>query len=82
MAWIGTIDEGEADGRLAELYRRMLDPEHARVDNILKIHSLHPEGLEAHYALYRSAMQGTKALPKVDREMIALVVSRCNGCHY
>ena len=33
-------------------------------------------------ALYTSAMTGTPGLPKLEREMIALVVSRLNGCHY
>jgi alkylhydroperoxidase family enzyme len=82
MAWITTIEESEAEGRLAELYASMLDPEQGRVDNILKVHSLHEAGLEAHFVLYRAVMRGTKTLPKADREMIALVVSRINGCHY
>jgi alkylhydroperoxidase family enzyme len=52
------------------------------VDNVLKIHSLHPEGLHAHFAVYGAAMKGTATLPKADREMIAVVVSRINDCHY
>lgn len=48
----------------------------------MRIHSLHPAGLEAHFALYRAVMLGTPSLRKVDREMIALVVSATNGCHY
>ncbi len=49
---------------------------------LLRAHSLHPAGLAAHWALYRAVMRGTKSLPKADREMIALVVSARNGCHY
>ena len=30
----------------------------------------------------RSAMAGTRTLRKVERELIALVVSEINGCHY
>ena len=82
MAWIETIDEGDAQGRLAELYAQMVEPGETHVDNILKIHSLHPDGLAAHFALYRAVMAGTPGLRKVDREMIALVVSRLNSCHY
>ncbi len=82
MAWIRTIDETDADGQLAEHYGRMVDPSTGRVDNVLKIHSLHTAGLAAHFALYRAVMKGTKVLPRVDREMIAVVVSRLNGCHY
>ncbi len=82
MAWIQTIEEGRAAGELARLYETMADPESGRVDNILKVHSLHAEGLETHFALYRAVMRGTPTLPKVDRELIALTVSRINGCHY
>lgn len=82
MAWIDTVDDGEARGELADLYATMADPETGRVDNVLKIHSLHPAGLRAHWDLYVAAMAGTPGLRKVDREMIALVVSTLNGCHY
>ena len=82
MAWIRTIGDEEADGPLAELYARMADPRTGRVDNVLSVHSLHPEGLRAHWELYRASMRGTKGLRSVEREMIAVVVSRRNGCHY
>jgi len=82
MAWIHTIPEGEAEGELAELYARWADPEHGGVDSILKLHSLDVEGLRAHLAVYRSAMRSSAGLPKVDRELVAVVVSQLNGCHY
>ncbi len=82
MAWIETIREDEWEGHLAELYGRVVDPVAGRVDNIMQIHSLNPAGLVAHDALYRSAMTGTAGLRKVERELIALVVSVLNDCHY
>jgi alkylhydroperoxidase family enzyme len=82
MAWIELIEESEATGALSELYGLMTDPEYGRVDNILRIHSLHPEGLRTHHELYRELMTGTGTLRKVEREMIALVVSVINDCHY
>lgn len=82
VAWIRVIAEDAAVGRLADVYRTLVDPDSGRVDNILKIHSLNFDGLSAHVALYRSAMAGTAGLPKCEREMIALVVSGLNGCHY
>ena len=82
MAWIRVLDEDGASGTLAALYRGLIDPDSGRVDNILKVHSLHLDGLRAHVALYRSAMAGTAGLGTTEREMIALVVSRLNGCHY
>lgn len=81
MAWIETIDESDAAGRLAELYARLAEPD-GTVDNILKIHSLDPRSLEDHYRLYRHLMYGRSQLSRVQREMIAVVVSAANRCHY
>lgn len=82
MAWISTISDDEADDELAPLFDRVRDRDTGRVDNIMAIHSLNPAGLAAHDALYSSAMAGTATLRKVEREMIALVVSQVNDCHY
>ncbi len=82
MAWIHTIHEDDAAGELKKLYESVVDPSTGRVDNVMKIHSLHPEGLNAHLAVYRAAMNGTATLPRADREMIAVVVSKINDCHY
>ena len=62
------ISENEATGELAELYARVAEPGTTRVDNVLKVHSLHPEGLSAHFAVYRAAMSGTAGLRRVERE--------------
>jgi alkylhydroperoxidase family enzyme len=86
MAFIRVIPEAEADGELLRLYDELYAPfpgePRGQLDNILQIHSLSPQSLSAHLALYRSAMTGTPTLPKAEREMIALVVSGINGCHY
>jgi hypothetical protein len=39
VAWIETIPQDEADGKLKELYDKMIEP-WGDVDNIMKIHSL------------------------------------------
>jgi alkylhydroperoxidase family enzyme len=82
MAWIETPREDEWDGELAVLYDTVADRTHSRVDNIMQIHALNPKAMAAHQALYVSAMSGTKTLRKAEREMIALVVSSLNDCHY
>ena len=82
MAWIPMIPEEEAEGRVAELYEQTRDPAWGRVDHIMAVHSLHPEGLHAHDVLYREVMTGTATLRKVEREILALVVSGLNDCHY
>lgn len=82
MSWIRTISEEDAEGQLAELYAKMVDPASGRVDNVLAVHGLHPAGLAAHWELYRAAMRPTRTLNGADRELIAVVVSDLNGCHY
>jgi len=82
MAWIETIEPEDADETLRVLYAVVADPESGELDNIMKIHGRHPAGLRAHFDLYRAVMAGTPTFRKVDREMVALVVSRTNGCRY
>jgi alkylhydroperoxidase family enzyme len=50
--------------------------------NILRIHSLHPSSLTAHYAFYRTIMFGPSPLTRAQREMIAVAVSQLNHCRY
>ena len=82
MAWIDMPDDREWDGDLAEYRDEVVDRDHDRVDNIMAIHGIDVGSLKAHQVLYAQAMKGTKTLRKVDREMIALVVSAANDCHY
>ena len=81
MAWIKVIQEDEADGRLKELYNQYAEPD-GNVDNILKIHSLNVKSLKAHYDLYAHLMRGRSELSRIQREMIAVVASAVNHCHY
>ena len=50
MAWIKTITEADAKDDLKEKYNELIEP-WGGVDNILKIHSLNPESLDAHVKL-------------------------------
>ena len=80
MPWIDAPHEEEWDD--PTLRAEVTDPKWRRVDWIMRIHSLDPDSLRAHSTLYRQAMRGTSGLRKVDREMIALLVSKANECHY
>lgn len=82
IAWIRTIPEDEAEGLLKELYEKEWDPANNLVDNILKVHSLHPETLRAHVDMYRTVMYGKSAITRPEREMIGVLVSSINKCHY
>lgn len=76
------VAEDEAEGDLAAQYAGLVDPSTDSVDNILRIHGQHPATLTAHMALYRTLMHGQGLLPRWEREMIAVVVSATNSCHY
>lgn len=54
-------------------------PDH---DNILRIHGVHSRTMRQHYDFYRELMYGRSPLSRVQREMIAVVVSAANECHY
>jgi len=81
MAWIEMIPEEEATGRLKELYDKYTEP-WGGVDNIMKIHSLNVKSMKTHFDLYAHLMRGKSDLTRVQREMIAVVVSAVNRCHY
>ena len=82
IAWIEVIPEDRADGLLSELYDEHRAPQTGAVDNILKIHSLHPETLRDHAQLYTTLMFGKSGLSRPEREMIGVVVSVANRCFY
>ena len=81
MAYIRYIEEEDASPRLRALYDRYRDPQ-GHVDNVLRIHGPNPASLEAHFQLYKTLMHGRSDLTIVQREMIAVVVSAINECHY
>jgi len=75
------IPEDEAEGELKEWYDRLRDP-WGGVDDIMRIHSISLPTMKGHYELYKSAMTGNPDLSRKEREMIAIVVSSINQCHY
>lgn len=81
MAWIEMIPEEDATGPLRKLYEKYLEP-WGGVDHVLKIHSLNVKSMQTHYELYAHLMRGRSDLSRVQREMIAVVVSAANRCHY
>lgn len=81
-AWIEMVSEERAEGLLAEAYAAERDDRTGRVDNILKVHGLHPRTLVDHAALYHTIMHAPGELRLVEREQIGVVVSGLNGCVY
>ena len=81
MAWLKTIAADEATGRLRKLYDAAT-VRAGRVFGILRAMSLSPAALEAAMGLYRTVMFAPRGLPRWKREMLAVVVSDVNDCHY
>jgi hypothetical protein len=81
MPYISTVPYDESDG----LLRREYDSAIARagkIFNVVAIQSLRPRVLRSSIALYQTLMLDEGALPGWIRELLAVVVSRTNGCFY
>ena len=52
------------------------------LDNIIQIHSIHSKVMKQHYDLYLEIMRKRSPLTRAQREMMAVVVSLINECHY
>lgn len=81
-AWIEIVADADASGRLRELYDDCRDRASGVVDNIMAVHSLRPQTLAEHQSLYTTIMHAPNELSRAEREMIAVVVSTINECHY
>jgi len=81
MSWIREVPDGEAEGLLKEQYEAALRRA-GRVFNIVRVMSLNAPVMRDSMALYLSLMHGPSPLTRVQRELIATVVSSEVGCHY
>ena len=81
MAYIRVIQENEAEGALERIYRAATDRA-GKVYNVVKIQGLSPRALRASVSLYTAIMLGDSELSRAEREMLAVVVSQANDCHY
>jgi alkylhydroperoxidase family enzyme len=81
MAWIEQVPVESATGLLRSLFDAAIRRA-GRVWNILRVQSLNPRALESSTSLYTSLMMGTSPLSRIQREMLATVVSAELECHY
>jgi alkylhydroperoxidase family enzyme len=81
MPWLHTVQPDEATGRLANSYRAAIERA-GRVYGIVKAQSLAPAIMDASLGLYQRIMYAEAGLTRVQRELLAVVVSRANACHY
>ncbi len=81
MPFIRQVEDAEATGAAArelELARKRA----GRVWNIVRIMTPNPVVLKASMAMYRAVMFGESELSRWQRELLAVVTSRRNGCVY
>jgi uncharacterized peroxidase-related enzyme len=81
MAHLRLVDEEDATGLLAEEYEAAR-ARAGKVFNIVKAMSLAPGTLRAAMGLYRQVMFAQSELSRLERELLATVVSNANDCHY
>ena len=81
MPWIRTISVLEATGRLKASYDAAI-ARAGRVFGIVRSMSLDVDTLDASMALSRQIMFARGGLTRRQREMLAVVVSSTNSCHY
>ena len=80
MAWIKVIESHDATGELAEYYGEA-KAQGRSISNIHKSMSLNPDAMRAIDAFQRSWREDG-VLSGRHREMVALVTSALNRCHY
>jgi uncharacterized peroxidase-related enzyme len=81
VAHVRLIEVDEATGLLAEEYDAAIERA-GKVFNIVKAMSLRPGVLKRSMELYTEIMFGASGLSRQERELLAVVVSRQNDCHY
>ena len=81
MPWIHQIPIAEAAGLLKEEFDKALKRA-GRVWHIVHIMSLNPRALRDSIAFYATIMMGESPLSRVQREMLATVVSAELHCFY
>lgn len=81
MPWIKQIPLDEATGLLKRLFDEAVERA-GRVWNIVHVMSQNPPVLRDSVRLYGATMFGPSPLTRVQREMLAVVVSAETDCHY
>jgi alkylhydroperoxidase family enzyme len=81
VAWIRTVRDEEARGHLAELFAAAIRRA-GKVFGIVRAMSLAPRTLEVSLDFYRAILFGESPLTRRQREMLAVVTSWHNHCHY
>ena len=82
MPYIRQVSDAEAQGAAKRELDAARKRASGRVWNIVRIMTPNPAALRASMSLYSALMFGESPLTRAQREMLAVVVSRVNDCHY
>lgn len=81
-SWIRMLTDEEANSRLKTMLDQARTP-HGTVDTVMRVHSLRPETMAGHVALYRSVLHSKdNTLPFWFLEVVASYTSIINDCTY
>ncbi|MGE5272302.1 MAG: peroxidase-related enzyme [Verrucomicrobiota bacterium] len=81
IAWLRVPPEEDAPPGVKALNDKAIE-KLGFVPNVLRVYALRPRHLELWNAFYDDLMRGDSTLSRPQREMIAVVVSTVNRCHY
>lgn len=77
----GVPDAAELDEDLEAIWRKCVE-KLGFVPNVYATYSLRPQRLRNFMAMYNEIMLSPSGLSKLEREMVAVVVSSANRCYY
>ena len=78
---LGVPDPSSLDADLQAIWQKCVE-KLGFVPNVYSAYSLKPQRLRNFMAMYNEIMLSESALSKLEREMIAVVVSSANRCYY
>ena len=81
LSWIRVPLETDVPSNVKDLWAKPLE-KLGFVPNVMRALALRPAHLVGWWSYYDELMRGESGLSKAEREMIAVVVSAANRCHY
>src|SRR5436190_11718354 len=81
FCWLHVPSEEEVPPEVRELWAKPIE-KLGFVPNVLRVYAIRPRHLQLWNEFYDELMRGESGLTKAQREMVAVVVSTANRCHY
>lgn len=81
MAFVKIVPENQATGLTKQEYERGIKRA-GYISQAVKVSSMAPEFLKSGIDFYVSLIHKPSQIPRVLKEMIGVVVSKVNQCHY